>query len=188
MKPRAVLRTETRAEHDRVDRLFSNFDLDRPDDYRRFLLAQAAAFLPAEAALDAADAATILDDWPGRRRSALIEADLAQLKETLPEQIPPPIFPSPASVMGGIYVLEGSRLGGALLKRDLPPECPRHFLDAAQQPGSWRKLLDKLDRLLYRPDDLEAAVKAAREVFQRFEAGGQRYLETRQRERSVPPC
>ncbi|MDP8911973.1 MAG: hypothetical protein M3N39_00180 [Pseudomonadota bacterium] len=46
MSARAGLRAGTAAEHDRVDRLFSRFDLRREEDYRHFLLAQAAAFLP----------------------------------------------------------------------------------------------------------------------------------------------
>ena len=178
MKARTALRTGTRAEHNRVDALFAAFDLTTPDGYRRFLLAQAAAFLPVERALDEAGAQNIVSDWPARRRSALLEADLIALDETVPEQVAAPFFSSPASVLGGVYVLEGSRLGGALLKRGLPAGSPRRFLDAPQNAGSWRKLLENLDASLYRADDLAAAVKAAREVFQRFEAGGQRYLET----------
>lgn len=180
MKARTALRTATSAEHERVDRLFSTLDLSRTGDYRRFLLAQATAYLPVEAALDEAGAAAILPDWPGRRRGDLLRRDLHVLGAAEPEPVAALAFNTQAAALGGIYVLEGSRLGGALLKREIPGEAPRQFLDAPQPPGSWRKLLELLDASLYRTDLLEAATEAAKEVFQRFEAGGLRYLETDQ--------
>lgn len=180
MRARTVLRSATSAEHERVDRLFSTLDFGRIEDYRRFLLAQAAAFLPIEAALDEANAAAILPDWPGRRRGHLLRSDLEALGAAEPEPIAAFAFKTEAAALGAIYVLEGSRLGGALLKRELPAVAPRQFLEAPQPQGSWRKLLELLDASLYRTDLLEAAAEAAREVFQRFEAGGLRYLETDQ--------
>ncbi|HEY0627545.1 MAG TPA: biliverdin-producing heme oxygenase [Allosphingosinicella sp.] len=180
MNARAALRAATAADHARVDALFSRYDLSGKEGYRRFLLAQAAAFLPAEQALEEAGAGGLLEDWPQRRRSHLLIADLEALIAPAPEPIPPPLFPDQASVMGGIYVLEGSRLGGAVLKRSIAEGAPRQFLAADQGRGSWRILLEKLDIFLYRSDLIEAAADAAKSVFQRFEAGGLRYLETNQ--------
>lgn len=178
MSVRAALRAATAAEHERVDRLFSTADLGAIEGYRRFLVAQAAAFLPVEAALDAAGATQVLADWPQRRRGDLLRADLAALGATEPEPVAPPSFASDAAILGGIYVLEGSRLGGAMLKRAVAAEAPAAFLSAPQEAGSWRKLLENLDRILYAPDQIEAAVGAARTVFERFAAGGLRHLET----------
>ena len=178
MSARTALRAGTAAEHGRVDQLFSRFDFAREEHYRAFLCAHAAAYLPIEAALDAADIAAVLPDWPLRRRSALLRADLEALGTVAPEPIPPPCLASAAAQLGAVYVLEGSRLGGALLKRTIPEGSPRRFLDAPQNAGSWRKLLETLDMFLYRSDRLEAALGAARGVFQNFEAGGQLYLES----------
>jgi heme oxygenase len=175
---RAALRAATAAEHERVDRLFSGLDLANPADYRLFLLAQASAFLPVEAAIDKAGGKDVLPDWPDRRRGHLLGEDLRELGAK-PEPLPSPSLADPPSILGAIYVLEGSRLGGALLKRSLSETAPKRFLHAPQPAGSWRKLLEKLDLFLYRPDLLDKAVSAARDVFQRFEAGGLRYLETR---------
>jgi heme oxygenase len=175
------LRARTAEEHARVDRLFSCFELGRDDGYRRFLLAQAAAFLPIEEALDRGGAADLLPDWPERKRGDLLRADLEQLQAGEPEGIASPALDTPAAALGAIYVLEGSRLGGAFLKRGLPPEAPQAFLSAPQSSGAWRKLLESLDKLLYRSDQLEAAVGAAIGVFQTFEAGGQLYLESGRR-------
>jgi heme oxygenase len=79
--------------------------------------------------------------------------------------------------LGAAYVLEGSRLGGAYLKRSLALHAPCRFLGAAQEAGAWRKLLAKLDESLYEPVRVESACESARQVFNRFEIAGRRYLE-----------
>ena len=179
MKARSHLRSATAEAHERVDRLFGAYDLADREGYRRFLLAQAAAFLPVEASLDAAGAGRLLADWSARQRGDRLKADLADLGAEVPPPVLSPSLCSPADIAGAIYVLEGSRLGGALLKEALPETVPRRFLEAPQEPGSWRKLLERLDDFLYEPAALDAAVLVAKGVFQSFEAGGLRYLESR---------
>jgi heme oxygenase len=181
MKARQALRSATAAEHDRVDGLFSRLDLSRIDDYRLFLAAQAAAHLPVEAEIDAAGAERLVPDWPERRRAGLLRADLHELGIDVPEPVPAPAFPAEPAVLGAIYVLEGSRLGGALLKRSLPDIAPKRFIGAPQPAGSWRKLLELLDHFLYETSSLESAIGAARQVFHCFEAGGLRVLESKVR-------
>ena len=177
MSAREALRSGTAAAHDRVDALFSRFDLADPGSYRRFLSAQAEAFLPVEAAIEAAGAESLLPDWPDRRRSRLLAADLKVLGSPLPGAAAAPLSAEPAVLLGAIYVLEGSRLGGGLLRRKVPDHLPRAFLDAVHPPGSWRKLLDKLEATLYAPESRQAAVRSATEVFERFEAAARHYLE-----------
>jgi heme oxygenase len=175
---RAALRAATLADHERVDSLFSAFELGDAAGYRLFLAAQAAAHLPVEQALEAAGVAELLPDWPARRRSHLLEADLAELGLEVPDPLQPPPLPDTPAVLGAVYVIEGSRLGGAVLKRSLPAGAPKRFLAAEQAPGAWRKLLAKLDESLYEPALVEAASQTARLIFRRFEAAGRRYLET----------
>lgn len=178
MSARQFLRSATDAAHARVDHLFSRFDLADPAGYRRFLTAQAAAFLPVESALDRAGAEQVIPDWPQRRRSALIRADLTRLSVTVPEPFgPQPILDDKAPILGAAYVLEGSRLGAALLKRSVPDGFPSQFLDARQDAGSWRQFLKLLDQFLVRPIDLQAAAQAAEEVFVRFEKSAKREME-----------
>ena len=158
---------------------FSRFALGTEAGYRGFLLAQAEAFLPVEKALDDAGAAALLPDWPERRRGDLLRADLAALNVTPPEPFFPPFFISlKAPMLGAIYVLEGSRLGGAVLKKTVPGHFPRRFLEARQAAGSWRQFLRTLDEFLTRPDDLDAAISAAKEVFARFEGAANAHLES----------
>jgi heme oxygenase len=178
MKARAALRAGTAAEHEAVDRLFAGLDLARPDDYFRFLTAQATAFVPVEHALEAAGVEQLVADWPARRRAHLLRQDLNGLGAPLPEPEPVPVLAGTAETLGALYVLEGSRLGGAMLKRTVSTEMPQAFLSAPQPPGSWRKLLETLDHYLYETASIEAAVGAARRVFHCFEAGGRRFLES----------
>jgi len=123
---RDEIRLATRAAHERVDRLYSVFDLADPQDYRRFLIAHHDVFPQCEAILDTSGARRLVPDWTQRMRAADLATDL-----TLLGIDPAPVLPaSPvgeAAMFGMMYVLEGSRLGGAVLARRVlanpDPDC-----------------------------------------------------------------
>lgn len=165
---RQALRSATTDWHDRVDRAFSQFDLTDRASYGRFLLAQAGAHIAVEAALEAGGVAAVLDDWPDRRRAHLLRADLAALGLAPADVAPIPPFDGTAALLGAVYVLEGSRLGGALLKRSVPTDLPASFLGAGDS-RAWRRLLDVLDEKVGTADETTAATNAACRVFMLFE-------------------
>ena len=169
MSARAYLRAITRDAHDRVDAGFSAFDLTSIEGYADFLVAQAAAFLPVEAALDRAGAADVLPDWPQRRRSGALKSDLAALGRSVPDPVVPPVYADAASVWGGLYVLEGSRLGGAMLDRVAGPGFPRSFLAPSAEKGHWRQFVAAVERNLYERVLLERAGLSAIHTFACFE-------------------
>lgn len=168
---RAQLRTATAHAHTRVDTVFSGFDLASRGDYARFLRAQGGALIPLEQALDAGVAPTLPIDWPARQRSAALLRDLAALGRSLSDTRDLAPIGTPEAALGTIYVLEGSRLGGALLKRSLDAALPAEFL-APGAPGAWRALLDTLERALQSPAQVDAAIEAACHAFDLFEASG----------------
>lgn len=176
---RDALRTATAAEHDRVDRAFSTFDLSQRADYGAFLNAQAEAFLPVEAAIDAFDPRDVLPDWPARRRSPQLIADLQRLGFEARTADLRPLFRTREEILGAIYVLEGSRLGGRMLARSVPADLPRSFIGTSDG-GMWRTLIEVLDRLLVSGDQHGLAIDAARRVFALFEAGASRHGRTLQ--------
>ncbi|HYI38903.1 MAG TPA: biliverdin-producing heme oxygenase [Allosphingosinicella sp.] len=176
IEPRRALRDGTLALHKRVDEIFSRSDLSRRGDYIAFLLAQAAALVPTEQALERAGAGSLLPGWEGRRRSGLLRADLFSLGAALPPPIATPIFSTMAEVWGGIYVLEGSRLGAALLKRSVAPALPTAFLGFAFPRAQWRELLQALDERLIRPAEIALATAASRCVFRLFEQAGLHFI------------
>lgn len=166
---RGRLRAATAEAHARVDRGFSAFDWTSRAGYAAFLRAQAAALLPLERALDAGGAADGLGiGWAGRRRGAALLADLAALGAAVPEGERAAPIAAPAAALGTIYVLEGSRLGGSLIKRSVPTDFPAAFL-APGPEGGWRALLAALERALADEDLLDEAIAAARAAFARFE-------------------
>lgn len=166
--PRFALRAATAAAHARVDILYSRLDLSRPGDYGRFLTSHAAAFIPIEEALVAADADALIPGWSRRRRSKALLDDLTVLGLTAPRSRPPPPFDGAAAVLGGLYVLEGSRLGGAVLVRGVAPGLPTAFL-APEATSSWRAITTLLDAHLATASALAKATSAANAVFSVFE-------------------
>ncbi len=167
---RDILRTATAEAHARVDQSFGTFELGDRAGYAEFLRAQAASFLPVEAALDRAGATDLLPDWPERRRAQLLQSDLSAMGVAAHDSDTRVAFGSSAAMLGAIYVLEGSRLGGRMLARAVPPEFPQLFL-AAGSSTLWRRLISVLDKQLVSPDDQAEAIAAARQVFALFERG-----------------
>jgi heme oxygenase (biliverdin-IX-beta and delta-forming) len=175
---RALLRAATREEHERLDALMGRFDLKEREGYRDFLTAHALALPAVEAALDAEGFANELADWPGRRRTDAIAADLAVLDGAMPAPLAAPALATPAARWGAAYVLEGSRLGGVYLAKQIADDLPRSYLGSPQPPGHWRSFIERLDRAIALPGETEEAQNAARAVFALFERAG------RQMERS----
>jgi heme oxygenase len=171
---RASLRQATATDHERLDALFGRFRLSEADEYRAFLTAHAMALPAIEAALDAAGFADALDDWPARKRGEAIVADLSTLGAPVPPPLIAPALVSRAAQWGAAYVVEGSRLGGALLARSVPADLPKSYLGSVQPPGNWRKFLEKLDKALVLPQNIALATESARATFGLFEQAGLR--------------
>ncbi|RZV52516.1 MAG: heme oxygenase [Sphingomonadaceae bacterium] len=158
----------TRDAHDRLDALFSAYDLTRRDHYMRFLQAHAAAFIPIETALENARADKVIPDWRSHRRSDALIDDLEVLGLALPPLLPAPPFNSAAAVVGGAYVLEGSRLGAKLIRRSVGSSFPTAFLDASSGPG-WKKFVTLIERAVSTAVEETQAQRAAIDTFALFE-------------------
>ena len=169
MTPRLALRDATRAAHERVDAAFGVHDLTDRAGYARFLAAQAAAFGPVEQALGEAGAGRLIDEWDASRRAPLLAADIATLGMAEPPRITPPTYADDAALAGGLYVLEGSRFGGAVLRRRVPGGLPTSFLAARAAPARWAGFVARLDGLLDQTQSLNKAIAAAMQTFACFE-------------------
>lgn len=165
--PRSALRAAAEA-HARLDGLLSTFDLARRPDYVALLLTQAPAFLAGEAALDVASTERVIKGWASRRRSAALLRDLAIRGLVASSAAPLPHFSTDAEVLGAAYVLEGSRLGGAMLVRavglGLPTAC-----FAPGNPADWRAFISLIDERLSSDVSLADAISATLVVFALFE-------------------
>lgn len=135
------IRRETRICHDEVDRLYGQFDLTERGAYGDFLAAHARALFPVETWL------SLPGMMGGRPRSPALRADLAALGRPLVVPAPIDWKSGEAERWGAAYVVEGSRLGGALLKRGVPAEFPCEYLSSIHPQGGWRAFTGRLDEL-----------------------------------------
>lgn len=179
MSAHAYLRVATRAAHDQVDALLSGYDLADRDDYIRFLSAQAAAFLPVEHALEQAGAGALVPNWADRRRSAYLLGDLAELQIDPSSAIKAPEFVGADDILGGVYVLEGSRLGGAMLARAVGSGLPQRFLSGSTLGGGWKSLLALIEQKLPSIVQRERAGKSAIMTFDCFFRAASPSVDTR---------
>jgi heme oxygenase len=160
MSALARLRAATRSSHEAVDAAFGRFHLTDPTAYGRFLTAHARALPAVEAALAGNPALP-----PLRPRTPLIQADLAALDLPLPGQLPLPAPADPATAFGMAYVIEGSRLGGGILARQVPAGLPLAYLKATHLPGEWRAFGQALDAAAEDEDWTTRAIAGAKQTF-----------------------
>lgn len=130
------LKCATRPEHGRVDQLISQFDLARPETYAAFLSINAAALMALRPHWRCVDEADF-----GALAAALI-ADLAAIG------IDPPTDaqPAPGSIdgLGLAYVVRGSRLGSAILRKRVAAGFPTAYFDV--RPAlAWQTLLQQVN-------------------------------------------
>lgn len=135
-----LLRDATGGAHDVVDAAFGTHDLSSPDAYRDFLRAHARALPPAEAVMAALPFARTLPP-----RASLLAADLAALGEPMPPALAFAPGDDDAVRWGVLYVVEGSRLGGGLLARQVAASLPAAYLGAVHGAGQWRAVRGAID-------------------------------------------
>jgi heme oxygenase len=160
MSALSILRAATRSNHDAVDAAFSSFHLADADGYGRFLTAHARALPAVEAALAGVDGLP-----PLRSRTLLLQADLDALGLAVPDTLPLPTPSDQGSAFGMAYVIEGSRLGGGLLARQVPAGLPHAYLSAVHLPGEWRAFGQALDGAAVDDDWVTSALTGAKRVF-----------------------
>ncbi|MBY5334462.1 biliverdin-producing heme oxygenase [Rhizobium leguminosarum] len=175
MSLHSALRAQTADCHAAVDTLFGRFNLSRIQDYQAFLRAHARVVPSVEHALEEAGIARLLPDWPERRRVHRLAADIRELGDRLPAPLPQPALRCEAAVWGAAYVLEGSKLGGALLAKTVPDHLPSSYLSPQGPKSAMRLFMDRLDAS--KMDDPGVAVAAARDVFDLFLKAGHLTLE-----------
>jgi heme oxygenase len=154
------LRTATAADHEQIDATYGAFDLSDPASYARFLTAHARALPAVEAALAG------IPDLPRLRpRTALLHADLEALGLSMPSPLPLAAPTDSAAAFGMAYVIEGSRLGGGMLARQVPAGLPSAYLSAVHLPGEWRAFGQALDTAAMDEDWLKRAAASANQTF-----------------------
>ncbi|GLK90284.1 biliverdin-producing heme oxygenase [Pseudomonas turukhanskensis] len=173
---RARLRRMGADLHQQVDDAYSQLGLETAEGYRHFLQAHAAALFSLEPCLEQSGVAELLEDWPERRRSEALRADLQAMNCEPCTSLAMAPNASAAWCWGALYVLEGSRLGGKLLARQLQaaqPGAPMRYLDHAADQSLWPRFLQRLESQAQGSDEgeLKRGVEEAFGVFIRAAQG-----------------
>lgn len=161
---RRALREATSDNHHRVDTLFSGYRLDSESDYGAFLTAHARALGALEAVAR-----------PASPRLSLLAADLAAMDMAMPAPLSLADTDRDGYRWGLLYALEGSRLGGAMLARQVAPGLPRAYLSAVHGKGGWVEFQHALDQAGADGGEgwLDDAVQGAQAAFALFGAAAQ---------------
>jgi heme oxygenase (biliverdin-IX-beta and delta-forming) len=153
-------------------------------DYRRLLSRLYGFHRPFEdAARSAVDLFRIDLDMSARSRSPLLLADLQTLgfdqsaAATVPLWRPSVHLASKGSLLGALYVLEGSTLGGVQIARALKDRvgddmrrAQLFFVGRGKRQGAmWRELLEELESLREDNEGAKQAEDAAVTTFKAFE-------------------
>lgn len=166
------LKQATAQAHRDLDARFAAFDLTSVSGYRRFLEASASALLPLEAALVEADVMRTFTDWDRRSRRRAMAADLARLGGVTRPQDQPGLNRN--SMLGTMYVLEGSRLGARFLLRSIANATDAMIASATAYLGHgqglhlWQGFLTTLENQPVTPADEAEAIDGARHAFAMF--------------------
>lgn len=164
---RLHLRDHTRQAHEELDRTIGRLDSARA--YQSFLRASYAHRQPVEHYLAGADWPASFGTWRPTALAPLITADLADIGSRPPDIRPFHLSKDIASLVGVIYVLEGSALGAKLIRRMAGAlgydenHGARHLV-RQERLGSWRDLLAIMERL--ESIDMAMAVCAAETTFE----------------------
>lgn len=175
MTLRNALRAGTGEYHNVVDGLFGRFDIADRRQYAAFLLGHARVLPAVEQALEQGGVERLIPDWADRRRADMLRADLCALERAMPPLPPFSPLSTTDALWGAAYVLEGSKLGGAVLAKRVPTGFPSTYLSFQGPKGAMKAFMDRLDA--NSTVDHERAIAAARGVFAAFRAAAELELE-----------
>ncbi|WP_139921915.1 biliverdin-producing heme oxygenase [Hymenobacter sp. DG01] len=143
-----------------------------PEDTARFLAKLYGFLLPYEAALRAH---SFPAEWEvaARCRARLIEQDVAQAAG-LPQCPDMPPLRTRSQLLGALYVLEGSTLGGQVITRQLARAgiaARTYFTGYAEQTGArWKSFCGLLSDAATHPAEQDEVVESAIVTFQKLHA------------------
>jgi heme oxygenase (biliverdin-IX-beta and delta-forming) len=168
LEVRFALRDLTKGEHEKLDSIIGKFS--DAGSYARYLQGMTAFRGAVEDRLAKVEYPKSFGSWrPGMILSEL-EQDLTDINLSPPHSYA--IFEVPedrGSLLGVLYVLEGSSLGARLLSRRAaaigysPNHGARHLAAQTSRPEAWKAFVALLNGMA--PVDTDMAVEAARMTF-----------------------
>lgn len=176
------LRAKTRTLHEQIEKSIDlGAALVSTDAYSVFLTGYLGLYRPFEEQLSR-QAVRVREaaGWPEGSRVKLLEADLQSLGMSLqeiqavPDCVEFPVLEERDAMMGALYVIEGSQLGGQYIYRQVKEKLAldkesgaAFFYGSGEGTGSeWKQFLECLEALV---EDPQLATDAAVAMFHAFE-------------------
>lgn len=122
----------------------------------------------------------IIEDLPTRRRLSMLEQDFCDVEHPIPHTSFTPLISNDtdlATALGWLYVVEGSKVGAAMLGKQaqarlqLTKEHGAHYLagPGAGRGSAWRHLVQLIDDIELNDLQERALINGARQAFTRFQ-------------------
>lgn len=166
------LKSETADLHEILDGSLSMGGFVRPGVYSRFLAMHASVLPDLENHLRNTVEYRSLDRWEDRFRTHALRDDLELMREPFPSGRQLSFSASPGTAAGIAYVVEGSRIGGTFLHRQLSDaygdRIPASFLLHGKGCSYWPSFLKWLSERDATRTYQEAAVRSARKTFEYY--------------------
>lgn len=177
----AKLKQGTADLHDNIDKSIMEKDpFASNENYLQFLSLQYHFLKDVAALYEHTQLSEHIDDLTSRRRLGLLEQDFADLNTTLPTTTLTPLIDvntDLATALGWLYVVEGSKVGAAMLGKQVQARLQltgvfgaRYLAGPGAGRGSaWRHLVQLIDNIELSNEQEQALINGARQAFTRFQ-------------------
>ncbi|MCG9761326.1 MULTISPECIES: biliverdin-producing heme oxygenase [Pseudoalteromonas] len=176
------LKHATADTHDNVDKsIMAQEPFTNTQSYLDFLRLQFYFLKDVSALYEHPELLALIPDLAARRRLGMLEQDFIDLET----HIPAPYLTSEiaddtdvATALGWLYVVEGSKVGAAMLGKQVEAKLSFNAQHGARYlagPGAgrgsaWRELVQIIDSIELSEQQEQALVEGARQAFTRFQA------------------
>ena len=175
------LRQGTADLHDNIDKsIMAKDPFANVDNYVQFLSLQYYFLKDVAALYEHSELSKHIDDLVSRRRLGLLKQDFADLERALPRSSLAPLIDNNtdlATALGWLYVVEGSKVGAAMLGKQVQArlhytgEFAARYLagPGAGRGSAWRHLVQLIDNIELTQAQEQALIDGARQAFSRFQ-------------------
>ncbi|PHI35874.1 heme oxygenase [Pseudoalteromonas sp. GCY] len=176
------LKHATADTHDNVDKsIMAQDPFANTQSYLDFLRLQFYFLKDVSALYEHPELLALIPDLAARRRLGLLEQDFIDLETTIPTPYLMPEVTNKTDVaraLGWLYVVEGSKVGAAMLGKQVGAKLnfdAQHGARYLAGPGAgrgsaWRELVQIIDSIELSEQQEQTLIEGARQAFTRFQA------------------
>jgi heme oxygenase len=187
--PAEILKRSAALSHASTEKALIQYvkNISSVEDYANLLYCLYGFYQPLEKTFDALLSGNV-PEYANRRKSGRLLQDISQLGYPAPKRLASqlPAMTDTITTLGCFYVIEGSALGGAVMKKMIHAKCeqiPEQAFSFLSGYGNtmelWRSFLAYLNEALHTEKDLQTAITAANDCFSQFEKWIKEYYQVK---------